>query len=242
MKTAMQTIFGKLRREPKADKFEVLAGRVAETHKPWKESLTTERVFEMPNAETRTDGWYDKFDAWYDKVHENRGTCGSGHCDNADCLSEAWEAALEAEYEGSEDIAERKGANVPVELPTGQHQCRHKVSAIGGDLPGDASQFVAYVGWDRALNTFFLQVGYPGDDGEIDGEDRDMHWVGTSWGEIPTVDALAKHMQNETDGDKHIGAPWAELSVPMGEHLETYQRAMPAGRQPRGFVNGGMFL
>jgi hypothetical protein len=53
-----------------------------------------------------------------------------------------------------------------------EHICRHRVPAIGAGLDDWYDNLVAFVGWDRALNTFFFQIGPadPDDPNEIDGE------------------------------------------------------------------------
>lgn len=47
----------------------------------------------------------------------------------------------------------------------------------------------AFIGWDRPLNTFFLQVLTAPDE---NGDERELIWVGTSEGELPSpVDVLS---------------------------------------------------
>ncbi len=117
------------------------------------------------------------------------------------------------------------------DLPTTPHACRHAVPAIGGDYKGK-ERLLAFVGWDRPLATFFLQVGVPleGESDEIDGE-RMVHWVGTEWAEIPSVEKLVEAAFNGR-GDKHVGTPWAQVDSGVVEHLRKYQALTPPGRKP----------
>jgi hypothetical protein len=127
-----------------------------------------------------------------------------------------------------------------LDLPTGQHHCRHHVPAIGGDLDvTPRTPLVAYVGWDRAQNTFFMQVGVTrhADPNEIDMKDRPYFSKGTEWGEIPTVDDLARIAWNGTE-DEDFGDPWLQLSKTMGDHLERYQHLTPAASRQRSPLDG----
>lgn len=64
------------------------------------------------------------------------------------------------------------------------------------------------IGWDRPLDTFFVQVMRP--DPEIDGEDEILFWRGTDLRELPTAaDAIA------------AARPWASLPADLGATLET---------------------
>jgi hypothetical protein len=61
-----------------------------------------------------------------------------------------------------------------------------------------------------------------------------VQWVGTNWKEIPTIDDLIDAAFNGrlSRGDKHIGAPWAQVDGEIVEHLQQYQALTPAPRQP----------
>jgi hypothetical protein len=120
------------------------------------------------------------------------------------------------------------------------HVCRHSVPAVGGDYEEpDWKDLIGFVGWDRALNTMFFQMGFPDPDDptEIDPE-RMVKWVGTRWKEIPTVDQLGAFLWNGAEGDKHIGPPWAQLSRELGEHLEATQARYPANSRTSPWVEG----
>ena len=64
------------------------------------------------------------------------------------------------------------------------------------------------IGWDRPLETFFVQVMRP--DPQMEGEDEILFWKGTDLRELPTAaDAIA------------AARPWAILPAELGATLET---------------------
>lgn len=64
------------------------------------------------------------------------------------------------------------------------------------------------IGWDRPLETFFVQVMRPHP--EMEGEDDVLFWKGTDLRELPTAaDAIA------------AARPWAILPTDLGATLET---------------------
>ena len=64
------------------------------------------------------------------------------------------------------------------------------------------------IGWDRPLETFFVQVLAPHP--ELEGEDEILFWRGTDLRELPTAaDAIA------------AARPWAMLPADLNATLET---------------------
>ncbi len=162
------------------------------------------------------------------------GPCGHIHCADAACMGALYESIDEAR-EPQVEYRQSLG------LPEGQHACRHRVPSVDRVLPTPGPT-VAYVGWDASLNTFFVQVGTPDVDNltEIDFEGHPYFWAGTSWGEIPTLDALAETLSNKGGS---YPLPWAELSPEMFDHLGAAQHAMPAPlRQRISFSSEGLAL
>lgn len=75
---------------------------------------------------------------------------------------------------------------------------RHLLDAFDPEL-------VVWVGWDRLLQTFFLQVEPPGD---VDGDGLVL-WLGTDWGEIDAAAEVVAHV-----------AEWADVPDDLVERLE----------------------
>lgn len=64
------------------------------------------------------------------------------------------------------------------------------------------------VGWDNPLRTYFAQVWQEPPDSESDDEPQELVWIGTSYDEIQTVEAIAEAI-----------APWVDLSAELEEKL-----------------------
>lgn len=96
---------------------------------------------------------------------------------------------------------------------------------------GDAGVSVA-IGWDRPLDTFYVQVSRP--DPEEQGELETFVWEGTSPRELPTAAAAIA-----------VAAPHAELPADLATTLETDRMKTlgsfdgPAQRAARGMIRGG---
>ena len=75
------------------------------------------------------------------------------------------------------------------------------------EFPGKAGATSALLGWDRALDTFFVQIFRP--DGNDD-EDSRLIWFGTAPGELATAaSAIA------------VARPYADLPGDIATRLET---------------------
>lgn len=83
---------------------------------------------------------------------------------------------------------------------------RHSLSLLPGLSRPAIPEIV--IGWDPPLQTFFGYVK----DLSIDDDKADpiILWVGTSWREVPTVDALVRHL-----------TPWAFISSALRQALQT---------------------
>lgn len=57
----------------------------------------------------------ERYELIYAELHKDGGTCGSPHCDNADCLGEAFERIWEERAE--QELADERGCDVTVSLP-----------------------------------------------------------------------------------------------------------------------------
>jgi len=99
-------------------------------------------------------------------------------------------------------------------------------------LPGKGVASSVAIGWDRPLETFFVQVMQPHP--RIDGEEGTYIWKGTSHGELPSAAAAIE-----------IARPFADLPADLGATLETDRlRTLgtfdgPAQRAVRPFLSNG---
>lgn len=76
------------------------------------------------------------------------------------------------------------------------------------DFPGKGVASSVSIGWDRPLDTFFVQVMQPHP--RIDDEEALYIWRGTSPGELPTAAAAIE-----------IAGEFADLPETLGATLET---------------------
>lgn len=72
------------------------------------------------------------------------------------------------------------------------------------DFAGKAGATTVSLGWDRPLETFFVQVLAPDPDNE--GEESAIIWVGTEPGELPSAAAAISIAEPHADLPKTLGA------------------------------------